>query len=484
VCLVLLAEPLENANLHGDSFDYSQEFLEVLVEKFNAKFESNYQITNGIGERAADLRTAVLNGTAPSQRAQAPDGGATALVSAAPKFPPGASLQPTGDCRRSPKWPDFVLEVCDAVPPRVPLMPPGTHSPPQCAIALAEQVSALRDPRAVPAGGTAPGPVALFPPRPLAAGPVPPGPTTSASATSLASGFPAAHAVANLLATAGGAAGGTDFTLGEALGACGAISAEDAGGAGFGAGGDSDAGAGARGANGKKQKATREERWPSSSSAKDLAVLLTQQGVTTLMLRNLPHNVTQRRLVEELASSGFAGLYDFCYMPSTFGTGVGKGYAFVNLTSAAALSAFVLTWHGSRRFGVGASEQALNVSAAALQGREQNARKWDAPRMRRVRNPALRPLVIGPWDGRPESDYDGGIIEGTGSKNTDGGGGGGGGGGGHSGGGHVKRSTPGHNGSSPPGPPPPPPVPSNVTPPPGLIPVGLVPSASLSTAPL
>merc|ERR1711957_712685 len=115
------------------------------------------------------------------------------------------------------------------------------------------------------------------------------------------------------------------------------------------------------------------------------------------MLRNIPHSVSQKRLVEELTSSGFAGLYDFCYMPSTFGTGVGKGYAFVNLTTSSGLSAFVTMWHGSRRFSVNSSEAALNVSAAALQGREQNVKKWDAPRMRRVRNPALRPLVIGPW---------------------------------------------------------------------------------------
>jgi len=77
-----------------------------------------------------------------------------------------------------------------------------------------------------------------------------------------------------------------------------------------------------------------------------------------------------------------------------FGTGVGKGYAFINFISSEAVGKFVSVWHGSRRFGITASEAALNVSAAALQGREQNAKKWDAPRMRRVRNPALRPLVI------------------------------------------------------------------------------------------
>lgn len=117
------------------------------------------------------------------------------------------------------------------------------------------------------------------------------------------------------------------------------------------------------------------------------------EGVTTLMLRNVPPAVTQTQFIEELDHSGFAGLYDFCYMPSSFGTGMGKGYAFVNFTSVAAATKFIETWHGSRRFGASSPANALNVSPAAVQGREQNVRKWDAPRMRRVRNPALRPFV-------------------------------------------------------------------------------------------
>merc|ERR1712209_243764 len=98
---------------------------------------------------------------------------------------------------------------------------------------------------------------------------------------------------------------------------------------------------------------------------------LRAQQVTTLMVRNLPFTVTQKRLVEELAESGFEGQYDFCYMPSTFGTGAGKGYAFINFTSTAAVSAFVHSWHRSRRFQIAASDSALNVSAATLQGRHQ-----------------------------------------------------------------------------------------------------------------
>jgi hypothetical protein len=112
------------------------------------------------------------------------------------------------------------------------------------------------------------------------------------------------------------------------------------------------------------------------------------------MVRNVPGNVKQSGFVKELEETGFGGLFDFCYLPSAFDTGKNKGYAFINFVSSAAYGAFVKSWHGSRRFNVRAAEPALNVSAAALQGLERNIEKWDAPRMRRVRNPEFRPFVV------------------------------------------------------------------------------------------
>jgi len=121
-----------------------------------------------------------------------------------------------------------------------------------------------------------------------------------------------------------------------------------------------------------------------------LGASLEAQGVTTLMIRNIPHTVTQKRFIHELANSGFSGTYDFCYMPSLFGTGVSKGYAFVNFKSG--VKAFVCAWHGSRRFTH--SGPALDVSAASIQGRETNLKKLCESKMRRIRNPALRPVVL------------------------------------------------------------------------------------------
>uniref|UniRef100_A0A7S1FBH0 RRM domain-containing protein n=1 Tax=Noctiluca scintillans TaxID=2966 RepID=A0A7S1FBH0_NOCSC len=122
-----------------------------------------------------------------------------------------------------------------------------------------------------------------------------------------------------------------------------------------------------------------------SSAAPDLG--------TSVMIRNLPLEITQRALLEELDASGFNGLYDFAYMPCCFVTGKGKGFAFVNFVSTQTATALARSWHRSRRFGVRSDEPALNVSSAAIQGWADNVAKWNIPRMRRIRNPNLRPFV-------------------------------------------------------------------------------------------
>jgi len=118
-----------------------------------------------------------------------------------------------------------------------------------------------------------------------------------------------------------------------------------------------------------------------------------EEEFTTLMIRNLPHDLTQMDLIAELDENGFEQAYDFLYMPSNFCSGRGKGYAFINFTQQAAARQFVAEWHKGVRFGAGRDRGGLSISAAAVQGREANIKKWDVPRMRRVKNPNFRPLI-------------------------------------------------------------------------------------------
>lgn len=56
-------------------------------------------------------------------------------------------------------------------------------------------------------------------------------------------------------------------------------------------------------------------------------------GRTTVMLRNLPNNYTRSMLLQMLESEGFGSLCNFVYLPIDFRTQAALGYAFVNVVS-------------------------------------------------------------------------------------------------------------------------------------------------------
>jgi len=116
--------------------------------------------------------------------------------------------------------------------------------------------------------------------------------------------------------------------------------------------------------------------------------------VTTLMVRNLPLTAKQADLLDELNRGGFSGLFDFLYMPCDFTSSEGRGFAFINFLTPAAAGMLVGAWHRSRRFGIKLHDQALSISPASLQCFDANVRKWDIPRMRRIRNPHLKPYMV------------------------------------------------------------------------------------------
>jgi len=56
-----------------------------------------------------------------------------------------------------------------------------------------------------------------------------------------------------------------------------------------------------------------------------------QDQPTSIILRNLPLDMTREQLLKLLNKEGFAGKYDFVYLPRDFKTSANLGYAFVNL---------------------------------------------------------------------------------------------------------------------------------------------------------
>jgi len=56
---------------------------------------------------------------------------------------------------------------------------------------------------------------------------------------------------------------------------------------------------------------------------------------STVMIRNMPNNYTRDMLLELVDEMGFAGTYDFAYLPIDFQSQVGLGYAFINFSTVA-----------------------------------------------------------------------------------------------------------------------------------------------------
>ena len=116
------------------------------------------------------------------------------------------------------------------------------------------------------------------------------------------------------------------------------------------------------------------------------------QSVSTVMLRNLPNKYSQQMLLEELNQSGFAGAYDFMYLPIDPETHANRGYAFINFVSPDFAWLARTTYEG-QKMGKFNSEKLVSVVPAALQGFEANYSHYSTARVNR--GPAeTRPVFL------------------------------------------------------------------------------------------
>lgn len=118
--------------------------------------------------------------------------------------------------------------------------------------------------------------------------------------------------------------------------------------------------------------------------------------VTTLMVQNIPRRVKREDFLNALNEQGFAGTFDYCYLPRSFNTSANKGYAFVNFVDLKAAEHFKKLWHMSLMLGADLRprQKPLRVTNATVQGKNENMRVASSKKMTRIRNASCRPLVL------------------------------------------------------------------------------------------
>jgi RNA recognition motif-containing protein len=116
--------------------------------------------------------------------------------------------------------------------------------------------------------------------------------------------------------------------------------------------------------------------------------------MTTLMLRNIPNNHDPEKMQILLDDLGFAGKYDFVYLPRDFRSRAALGYGFVNFTAEVhAKLAYTLLdnfndWNSN-------SQKKCEVQWSRTQGFKANVEAvQNSPALRRCLPSNFRPLLL------------------------------------------------------------------------------------------
>jgi len=116
---------------------------------------------------------------------------------------------------------------------------------------------------------------------------------------------------------------------------------------------------------------------------------------TTVMLRNVPNNYSRTMLLNLINTEGFAGEYDFVYLPMDFKSHASLGYAFVNLVTPEKAAAFWTAFDGFNKWKV-ASQKVCSVSwSCPYQGLEAHIERYrNSPIMHSDMPDEYKPIVF------------------------------------------------------------------------------------------
>jgi len=115
-------------------------------------------------------------------------------------------------------------------------------------------------------------------------------------------------------------------------------------------------------------------------------------GVTTIMIRHIPNKYTQALLMEEIEDVGFAGSFDFIYVPIDLETNANKGYAFINFVDTRFAWLFKCIFDDKKMKSFN-TLKLVKVVPAALQGFDANYEHFSCAKVSRG-DPKARPLFL------------------------------------------------------------------------------------------
>lgn len=117
---------------------------------------------------------------------------------------------------------------------------------------------------------------------------------------------------------------------------------------------------------------------------------------TTLLLGNLPPELTQLDLLSVMDRLGFSGFYDFVFLPTDRNTGMNQGPAIVNLTRHAYAVTLATHMHEFRDWGVGDDKSQCSVKwSLPMQGLIEHVEEYrNHPAMHDSVPSSCRPMLF------------------------------------------------------------------------------------------
>jgi len=121
---------------------------------------------------------------------------------------------------------------------------------------------------------------------------------------------------------------------------------------------------------------------------------------TTVMLCGFPRSYDRDKLVNLLDSHGYSGMFDFVYLPMEFEYSECVGYAFVNLTTAAAALRLKAAFEGFAGHPF-AGDKPCRTNWSRVQGLGANVKQYrNSPIMHKLVPDEFKPMLF--WNGQPQ----------------------------------------------------------------------------------